>query len=235
MKQIARLVSVAAVAFGASESLGQFSPLALEYSVSGSSAPYTYSFTLRVTNDDGSWRPGHSWGWLVIGDVARGEQSPLSTYSMTTFPSPWTSLTRSSGTHNGWTLAPALSGWTPSSATDSISWTATSDVDIPQGQLLFSTLYGVGNSLGPIVEIERQVAQRGVACPADLDDDGNYANGASPDSAVTVDDLIFFLQGFEEGDIAVDVDENGANPPLPDGAVTIDDLIFFLIRFEGGC
>jgi len=73
------------------------------------------------------------------------------------------------------------------------------------------------------------------ACPADLDNDGSLANGGTPDGAITIDDLLFFLGAFEAGDVAGDLDGNGVDPANPDGAVTVDDLLFFLIHFEGGC
>jgi len=70
-----------------------------------------------------------------------------------------------------------------------------------------------------------------VACFADLD--GGSSSGI-PDGAVTIDDLLFFLVGFEAGDGTVDLDD-GTNTGVQDGAVTIDDLLFFLVRFEAGC
>jgi hypothetical protein len=72
-------------------------------------------------------------------------------------------------------------------------------------------------------------------CTADLDNDGSFDNGGTPDGAVTIDDLLFFLAAFEAGDIAGDLDGDGADPANPDGAVTIDDLLFLLAHFEGGC
>lgn len=73
-------------------------------------------------------------------------------------------------------------------------------------------------------------------CPADLDDDGDAANGYHPDGGVDVNDLIAFLSGFEAGDVAVDLDDDG-DPSVgtPDGGVDVNDLVFFLARFEGGC
>jgi hypothetical protein len=74
------------------------------------------------------------------------------------------------------------------------------------------------------------------ACPADLDDNGNVEDGGTPDGAITIDDLLYFLVAFENGSVAADLDNDG-EPTVgtPDGAVTIDDLLFFLVRFEGGC
>jgi hypothetical protein len=68
-------------------------------------------------------------------------------------------------------------------------------------------------------------------CHADLDD--GFGQGI-PDGSVNVDDLVFFLWGFEQGDVRVDVD-NGSFTGVEDGAVEISDLLYFLVRFEEGC
>ena len=75
-----------------------------------------------------------------------------------------------------------------------------------------------------------------VCCPADLDNDGDFANGATPDGGVDINDLLYFLAGFEQGDVSVDLDNDG-DPAAgnPDGGVDINDLLFFLSRFELGC
>lgn len=70
-----------------------------------------------------------------------------------------------------------------------------------------------------------------IVCIADLDDGTGLGN---PDGAVNVDDLLFFLAGFEAGDEAVDVDD-GTFTGHQDGAVEINDLLYFLARFEVGC
>ncbi len=74
----------------------------------------------------------------------------------------------------------------------------------------------------------------GNCCPADLDDDGSFANGANRDRAVTIDDLLYFLAGYEAGSAAVDLDD-GSGTGARDGAVTIEDLLFFLAHYEAGC
>lgn len=71
-------------------------------------------------------------------------------------------------------------------------------------------------------------------CPADLDDDGSFATGSTPDGSVTIDDLLYFLAAFEAGDAHADLDDGGGLG-LPDQAVTVDDLVYFLRRFEQGC
>jgi len=66
-------------------------------------------------------------------------------------------------------------------------------------------------------------------CPADLS-----GAGGTPDGAVDINDLLYFLVGFEAGSLNVDLD-NGSGLGTPDSAVDINDLLFFLARFEGGC
>jgi hypothetical protein len=73
-------------------------------------------------------------------------------------------------------------------------------------------------------------------CPADLDGDGAHSNGGSPDGGVDINDLLFFLTGFEAGATNVDLDNDGEpTTGQPDGGVDISDLLFFLSRFEIGC
>jgi hypothetical protein len=70
-------------------------------------------------------------------------------------------------------------------------------------------------------------------CPADLDD-GNW--GGIPNGGVGIEDLLFFLYGFEAGLGVVDLDNDG-DPAVgtPDAAVTIEDLLYFMNHFEAGC
>jgi hypothetical protein len=76
----------------------------------------------------------------------------------------------------------------------------------------------------------------GICCYADLDNDGLHANGGVPDGGVDINDLLFFLSGFEAGATDVDLDNDGdPASSTPDGGVDINDLLFFLARFESGC
>lgn len=68
-------------------------------------------------------------------------------------------------------------------------------------------------------------------CIADVDN-GLYEG--CPDGGVTVDDLLYYLLIFSEGDIGADLDD-GNETGVPDGGVTIEDLLFFLEHFEQGC
>ncbi len=62
------------------------------------------------------------------------------------------------------------------------------------------------------------------SCTADFDDG---TGTGTKDCGVTVDDLIFYLGLFEQGDTRADLDN--------DQGVTIDDLVIFVEHFEGGC
>ena len=44
-------------------------------------------------------------------------------------------------------------------------------------------------------------------CSADLDNDGNFANGGHPDGGVSIEDLLYFLGGFDAGDARIDIDD----------------------------
>jgi hypothetical protein len=70
-------------------------------------------------------------------------------------------------------------------------------------------------------------------CPADLD---NGSGTGTPDDAVDINDLLYFLVVFENGSEDADLDNDG-DPAVgtPDGGVDINDLLFFLARFEMGC
>ncbi len=70
-----------------------------------------------------------------------------------------------------------------------------------------------------------------VPCVADVDDG---SGSGMPDGGVTIDDLLYYLALFENGDVSADVDD-GSGTGTPDGGVTIDDLIYYLTRFEAGC
>lgn len=69
------------------------------------------------------------------------------------------------------------------------------------------------------------------ACAADFDDG---TGTGTPDGAVTIEDLLYYLVLFEGGQVEGDVDD-GSGTGTPDGAVTIDDLLYFLGHYEGGC
>lgn len=69
------------------------------------------------------------------------------------------------------------------------------------------------------------------SCPADVDDGSGTG---TPDDGVTVDDVLYYVEIFQLGDVAADLDD-GTSTGTPDGGVTVDDLLFFLLRFQAGC
>jgi hypothetical protein len=98
------------------------------------------------------------------------------------------------------------------------------------------------NSRGQIIAMANgsgtDVSRRGVlltpvapSCVADMD---NSTGTGVPDGAVTIDDLLYYLNAFEVGALRADLDD-GSMTGTPDQGVTVDDLLFFLVRFEAGC
>ncbi len=68
-------------------------------------------------------------------------------------------------------------------------------------------------------------------CVADFDDG---TGTGTPDQAVTIDDLLYYVGIFQGGVVAADIDD-GSGTGVTDGAVTIDDLLYFIVRFNAGC
>lgn len=87
-----------------------------------------------------------------------------------------------------------------------------------------------GSNIGWII-LDDAATYVAFVCAADVDDG---SGGGVPDGGVTIDDLLFYLQIFEAGDLRSDVDD-GTSAGIRDGGVTIDDLLYFLARFESGC
>lgn len=118
-------------------------PMSLDYAVTDlGGGVYNYDFTLELDNNDNSWTAGQGWGWFVFGD-AQSSSSPLSDFVMSasSFPvGPWSSLTFSSGGHNGPTFSGVFSYWTPTSIGETLNWSGTSSANLLQGELLYSTL-----------------------------------------------------------------------------------------------
>jgi hypothetical protein len=95
------------------------------------------------------------------------------------------------------------------------------------GQIAFNGVLANGASGVFIAQPDPVVA----TCPADLDDGSGTG---TLDNAVTIDDLLYFLSAFENGDDRADLDD-GSGTGTHDAAVTIDDLLFLLVHFENGC
>ncbi|QQS10152.1 MAG: hypothetical protein IPK69_05910 [Phycisphaerales bacterium] len=91
--------------------------------------------------------------------------------------------------------------------------------------------YGIQGQFTNESFIEITLASEVPLCPADLD---NGSGTGTPDGAITIDDLLFFLDRFAAGDLAADLDD-GTSTGTPDTAVTIDDLLYMIDHFQAGC
>ena len=99
---------------------------------------------------------------------------------------------------------------------------------LPPGEYLWAV---VGSTQVGYVESEERRLTILATCPADIDDG---TGTGTPDGGVTIDDLVYFLSAYAEGNFDADLDD-GSGTGTPDGGVTIDDLVDFITRFEGGC
>ena len=120
--------------------------LAMDYGTTDLGGSYDYEFVLTFTNDDGSWAPGHGYGWLIFGDKMSGT-SPLDGFvgDMGDMPQgPWTGYSRSSGYHNGPTMNYVLDYWMPTTVGESLAWSGTHSTD--QSELIFSSIVTTGGA-----------------------------------------------------------------------------------------
>jgi photosystem II stability/assembly factor-like uncharacterized protein len=68
-------------------------------------------------------------------------------------------------------------------------------------------------------------------CPADFDDG---TGTGTPDGGVGIEDLLYYLNLYEQGLVASDLDD-GSGTGATDGGVGIEDLLYYLARYEAGC
>lgn len=92
----------------------------------------------------------------------------------------------------------------------------------------------------PLLEIDpafpdrdnfRLYVSRNLFCAADVDDGSGTG---LKDGGVTLDDLLYYLSLYAEGNPDADLD-NGTGTWRYDRAVTIDDLLFYLDHYASGC
>lgn len=126
-------------------------PLRLDYSKSWSSNGVVfYTFTLALENADESWAPGQGWSWLIFGDSPTVDGSPFTDFTMSNGLfgfGPWSTVTTSSGAHNGPTLGPLSEFWVPNAVGDFITWQGYSTSNVPDGSLFFSTFFTQGGAV----------------------------------------------------------------------------------------
>lgn len=68
-------------------------------------------------------------------------------------------------------------------------------------------------------------------CVADVDDGTGEGRR---DGGVTIDDLVYYLAGYDGGWPRADVDD-GRGTGTRDGGITIDDLLYYLVHYAAGC
>jgi hypothetical protein len=226
------LFTATAVFAACGSALAQVQPqIDLEYCVSEVVAGqlYQYEFTLKP---NANWAPGMGWRWLIFGDEPHVQLggtgvSPLTNWngSLTTFPvGPWTSFTSSGGGHNGPTFNSVLDYWIPASATETLRWIGTSNANLQQGQMKWSTLAG---TVGGATAADFTIATLTCGGPAPC-----YANCDQSTVApiLNVGDFTCFLQRFAAGDSYANCDNSTVAPVL-----NVGDFTCFLQRFAAGC
>lgn len=137
--------------------------LEMEYTVNPIGSLFDYEFRLTLdTLDPVGGAPG--WGWIIFGDGS-SSSSPLTDFIGDTgdLPiGPFIGYDFSSGGHNGPTLKFVDSTWYPTSVGDYLQWSGTSTANLPQGDLLFTTLtFNAGNAHVYNLEIANRVTAFG--------------------------------------------------------------------------
>jgi hypothetical protein len=126
---------------------------------------FNYSFQLKVDNTDSSYVSGQAWRWIVFGDAPPpnvAEGTLTNWVGDLSKSSPWiASFSKSQGGHNGPTLwgpgNSVLAWWTPSDVNDYLYWSGKSTANLPQGELLFSTLETLNGATPADFKVANQV------------------------------------------------------------------------------
>jgi len=151
-----RALLAQAICFAVTSTSALATPLRMDSDVTDlGSGVYRYDFTLTLDNHDGTWAPGQQWDWIIFGDNdgfdthngfdTNGAAAGGLDWTTLGFASPISSITNSQGSHNGPTLAidgnnVELPGWAPTSTGQFLTWSGTSHVFIPAGELFWSSI-----------------------------------------------------------------------------------------------
>ncbi len=185
---------------------------------------FEYEFTLILDNNDGTWSAGQAFGWIIFGDAPAPGPSPMADFVVDpgSLPvGPWTQVDFSGGGHNGPNLGPVAGPtapllWTPASVGESLTWKGTSAANLPQGQMLWSNLFGFFGA--PVAEF---IVAAEITCPGQCYPDCNTSG------TLTVSDFICFQGAFVGGNMYADCNSTGT--------LTIADFICFQAEFVAGC
>lgn len=93
-------------------------------------------------------------------------------------------------------------------------------------QIIAAARQGISGPIGAV-----RLTPIVTTCVADVDDG---TGSGTPDGGITIDDLLYYLNIFEQGVTRADVDD-GTSTGSPDGGVGIEDLLYFITHFEAGC
>jgi hypothetical protein len=126
---------------------------------------FNYSFQLEVDNTDNSYVSGQAWRLIIFGDVlGYDNQTNLTNWvGDLSKSSPWiASFTNGGGYHNGINISgnpgnTPLTWWTPSNVNDYLYWSGKSTANLPQGELLFSTLDALNGATQATFKVANQV------------------------------------------------------------------------------
>lgn len=153
-------------------------PLRMDYTTTAlGGGTYHYDFTLTLDNHDSSWAAGNTWDWINFGDTdfdastyvgfdIDGSGGVSADWTTLSAPSGFSIGGPSGGGHNGPYLqfgsSVLLPGWMPTFVGESISWSGTSGVFIPSGDLYWSSLVTGGGASTVMFE---QANQAPIAAP----------------------------------------------------------------------
>jgi hypothetical protein len=130
MKAILGAVLFGVVALVGGQRGAEATPLAMNYSISGGPGTFTYTFTLKLDNNDGSWSAGQTFDDIIFGAGHQGDTSGfLNDFDLTPGSLPigpfnifgWIG----GGDQIGSVLRDTNGEWVPSLG-DSLTWSGTS-------------------------------------------------------------------------------------------------------------
>jgi hypothetical protein len=171
--------------FAVTASRAEATPLRMDYTITGSGPTYQYDFKLVLDNHDSSWIAGQQWDWIVFGATNSTHTIPgfdvdgtgpiAADWTTGAFSAPITAFNVTVGNPTGPyfyiavnTDTTGLPGWQPG-LNDFLSWSGTSNVFLPQGQLFWSALTVGGNQVQPPAlvnfEVARQIGATDVTVP----------------------------------------------------------------------
>lgn len=164
--------------------LANAAPLTMQYQVNPiGGGLYQYDFTLTLDDHDSSWLAGQEWDWIIFGQNDSGDNyngfdpdgsgAATPDWATLSFSAPITGVTTSYGGYNGPTLeisgSVTLPGWNPAAVGEFLSWSGTSSLLIPNGELYWSA---INTKDTPLVFDELAVAVSG---PAAVPEPGTLA------------------------------------------------------------